>query len=157
MGAAAPSHSVRRPVQGSAAAIGAPEETRIVEIVFPNDTNSMGTLFGGRALSLMDRLAFVVASRFSRKPVVTACSEKVEFRTPVKTGNLVELVGRIARVGRTSMTVEIDMYAEDLLSGDRSLCTTGQFVLVAVGDDGHPVPISSDEALSGGVCGGGSA
>lgn len=144
-------------MQGSAAAIGAPEETRIVEIVFPTDTNSMGTLFGGRALSLMDRLAFVVASRFSRKPVVTACSEKVEFRTPVKTGNLVELVGRIARVGRTSITVEIDMYAEDLLSGDRSLCTTGQFVLVAVGDDGHPVPISPAEALSGGVCGGGSA
>ena len=144
-------------MQGSAAAIGAPEETRIVEIVFPTDTNSMGTLFGGRALSLMDRLAFVVASRFSRKPVVTACSEKVEFRTPVKTGNLVELVGRIARVGRTSITVEIDMYAEDLLSGDRSLCTTGQFVLVAVGDDGHPVPISPAAALSGGVCGGGSA
>lgn len=121
-------------------------ETRVIEIVFPMNTNSMGVLFGGHALSLMDRLAFIVASRFARKPVVTACSEKVEFRTPVKEGNLIELIGRIARVGRTSITVEIEMYAEDLLSGDRNLCTTGQFVLVAVGDDGHPVPVSSAEA-----------
>ena len=120
-------------------------ETRTVEIVFPTDTNSMGTLFGGRALSLMDRLAFIVASRFARKPVVTACSEKVEFRTAVKEGNLIELVGKIGHVGRTSLTVEIDMYAEDLLSGDRNLCTTGQFVLVAVGADGRPTPISSGD------------
>jgi acyl-CoA hydrolase len=120
-------------------------ETRTVEVVFPTDTNSMGTLFGGRALSLMDRLAFIVASRFARKPVVTVCSEKVEFRTAVKEGNLIELVGRIGHVGRTSLTVEIDMYAEDLLSGDRNLCTTGQFVLVAVGADGRPTPISSGD------------
>lgn len=122
------------------------EETRIVEIVFPTNTNSMGTLFGGHALSLMDRLAFIVASRYARKPVVTASSEKVEFRASVKVGNLIELVGRIGHVGRTSLTVEIDMYAEDLLSGDRNLCTTGQFVLVAVGADGRPTPLSSDGA-----------
>jgi acyl-CoA hydrolase len=123
--------------------MGAPEETRIVEIVFPTDANSVGTLFGGRALSLMDRLAFIVASRFARKPVVTACSEKVEFRTPVKVGNLVELVGKVARVGRTSITVDIEMYAEDLLSGRRSLCTTGRFILVAVGADGLPTPVAA--------------
>ena len=57
------------------------EETRIVEIVFPTNTNSYGTLFGGHALSLMDRLAFIVASRYARKTVVTASSEKIEFRT----------------------------------------------------------------------------
>ena len=126
-----------------------PEETRIVEIVFPTNTNSAGMLFGGHALSLMDRLAFIVASRFARKPVVTACSEKVEFRTPVKEGNLIELVGRICRVGRTSLTVEIDMFSEDLLSGERNLCTTGQFVLVAVGADGRPTPLSSDDPSDG--------
>jgi acyl-CoA hydrolase len=121
-------------------------ESRLLEIVFPTHTNSMGTLFGGHALSLMDRLAFIVASRYARQPVVTACSSKVEFRTPVKVGNLVELIGRVANVGRTSITVEIEMYAEDLLSGERNLCTTGQFVLVAVGDDGRPVPVSSGSA-----------
>lgn len=117
------------------------EETRIVEIVFPTNTNSYGTLFGGHALSLMDRLAFIVASRYARKTVVTASSEKIEFRTPVKEGDLIELVGRIVRVGNTSITVDIDMYSENLLTGERSLSTTGEFVMVAVGEDGRPTPV----------------
>ncbi len=117
------------------------EETRIVEIVFPTNTNSYGTLFGGHALSLMDRLAFIVASRYARKTVVTASSEKIEFRTPVKEGDLIELVGRIVSVGNTSITIDIDMYSENLLSGERSLSTTGEFVMVAVGEDGRPTPV----------------
>jgi acyl-CoA hydrolase len=119
------------------------EALRIVEIVFPTDTNSQGTLFGGHALSLMDRLAFIVASRYARKPVVTASSDKVEFLSPVKEGNLIELIGRVGRVGRTSMTIEIEMYAEDLLTGARHLCTTGRSVMVAVDDDGRPTPVAS--------------
>lgn len=115
---------------------------KLLEIVYPEDTNSQGTLFGGHALSLMDRLAFIVASRFTRMPVVTARSEKVEFRSPVKQGELVELTGTVVDVGRTSLRVEIEMYREDLLSGDRSLCTTGEFVMVAVDADGRPAPIS---------------
>ncbi len=113
----------------------------LMEIVYPEDTNSQGTLFGGHALSLMDRLAFIVASRFARRPVVTACSEKVEFRSPVRQGELVELIGRVAEVGRTSLRVRIEMFREDLLTGDRSVCTTGEFVMVAVDEDGRPTPI----------------
>ena len=119
------------------------EPLRIVEIVFPTDTNSQGSLFGGHALSLMDRLAFIVASRFARKPVVTVSTDKVEFLAPVKVGNLIELIGRIGRVGRTSVTVEIEMYAEDLLTGERHLCTTGRSVMVAVDADGRPTPVAS--------------
>lgn len=120
------------------------EPLRIVEIVFPTDTNSQGSLFGGHALSLMDRLAFIVASRFARKPVVTVSTDKVEFLAPVKVGNLIELIGRISRVGRTSITVEIEMYAEDLLTGERHLCTTGRTVMVAVDEHGRPTPVSSE-------------
>jgi acyl-CoA hydrolase len=122
------------------------EETRLVEIVFPNDTNAAGDLFGGRALWLMDRLAFIVSSRYARRNMVTAASEKVEFRSPVRTGDLVELVGRIARVGRTSVTVDIDMWSENLLTGERSLCTTGEFVMVAVDERGRPTPVRGDAA-----------
>ena len=114
---------------------------KLLEIVYPEDTNSQGTLFGGHALSLMDRLAFIVASRFTRMPVVTARSEKIEFRSPVKQGELVELTGTVVDVGRTSLRVEIEMHREDLLTGDRSLCTTGEFVMVAVDEDGRPKPI----------------
>ncbi|MEM7411183.1 MAG: acyl-CoA thioesterase [Myxococcota bacterium] len=117
---------------------------RLVEIVYPEDTNSQGTLFGGHALSLMDRLAFIVASRYTRLPVVTACSEKVEFRAPVKQGELIELEGTVVHTGRTSLRVRIDMFREDLLTADRSLCTTGEFVMVAVGEDGRPTAIESE-------------
>ncbi len=113
----------------------------LMEIVYPEDTNSQGTLFGGHALSLMDRLAFIVASRFTRLPVVTACSEKVEFRSPVKQGEMIELIGTVTEVGRTSLRVRIEMHREDLLSGDRSICTTGKFVMVAVNEEGRPTAI----------------
>ena len=113
----------------------------LMEIVYPEDTNSQGTLFGGHALSLMDRLAFIVASRFTRLPVVTACSEKVEFRSPVKQGEMVELIATVTEVGRTSLRVRIEMHREDLLSGDRSICTTGEFVMVAVNEEGRPTTI----------------
>ena len=114
----------------------------LLEIVYPGQTNSQGTLFGGHALSLMDRLAFILASRFTRRPVVTACSEKVEFLTPVKEGELIELNGSVVHVGRSSLRLRIEMYREDLPSGDRSLCTTGEFVMVAVDESGSPAPIA---------------
>jgi len=111
------------------------------EMVFPNQTNHYGTLFGGHALELMDKSAFITASRFTRKAMVTASSEKVDFKTPVKTGHLVELVGRIEKVGRTSVTVSVDMVGENLLTGDRQLCARGKFVLVAVDPDNRPITL----------------
>ncbi len=116
-------------------------ETRMCEMVFPNQTNHYGTLFGGHALELMDKSAFITASRFTRKAMVTASSEKVDFKTPVKTGHLVELVGRIEKVGRTSVTVSVDMVGENLLTGDRQLCARGKFVLVAVDPDNRPITL----------------
>jgi acyl-CoA hydrolase len=114
----------------------------LIEIVYPEDTNSQGTLFGGHALSLMDRLAFILASRFTRQAVVTACSEKVEFKSPVKQGELIELTGSVIHVGRTSLRLRIDMHRENLLTGDRTLCATGEFVMVTVDEAGRPTPIA---------------
>jgi acyl-CoA hydrolase len=121
-------------------------ETRIVEMVFPNQANHYGTLFGGDALRLMDTAAFVAASRFARKPVVTASSQRIDFNVPVRQGQLAEVVGRVSRAGRTSVTVEVELWAEDLLTGARELCTKGSFILVAVDEHGHPVPIQGPTA-----------
>jgi acyl-CoA hydrolase len=126
--------------------ISRPPETRIVEMVFPNQANHYGTLFGGDALRLMDMAAFVAASRHARKPVVTASSERIDFHVPVRQGQLAEVVGRVSRTGRTSMTVEVELWAEDLLTGTRELCTKGSFVLVAVDQDGRPIPIQDSAA-----------
>lgn len=115
---------------------GCATEARWFEIVFPGETNHYGTLFGGRALALMDKAAFVAASRFARRSVVTASSERVDFRAPVQQGQLVELWARVVATGRTSVTVEVD-----LISGARQLATRGKFVLVAVDSTGAPVSV----------------
>jgi uncharacterized protein (TIGR00369 family) len=121
-------------------------EARIVEMVFPNHTNSQEQLFGGYALSLMDKLAFIVSSRYARLPMVTAASEKVDFLSPVLEGDLVEFIGRVVRVGRTSVRVGIEMFSENLLSGERRLCTRGEFVMVAVDREGNSIPVPKPKA-----------
>jgi uncharacterized protein (TIGR00369 family) len=120
---------------------GAVTEARLLEMVFPEQTNHYGTLFGGQALALMDKAAFIAASRYCRRTVVTASSERVDFHVPVKQGQLVELAARIISAGKTSMTVEVEVIAEDLLSGDRQMATRGRFVMVALDAHGGPTPV----------------
>lgn len=118
-----------------------PREARIWEIVFPDHTNHLGTLFGGQALAWMDKAAFVAATRFARRTVVTARSEQVDFHVPVRQGQLVELVARVVEVGRSSMQVEVELHAEDALAGTRRLCTRGRFTMIALDGEGRPATV----------------
>lgn len=70
-----------------------------MEMVFPNQANHYGTLFGGCALRLMDRAAFLAASRHARRPVVTTSLERIDFHIPVRQGQLAEVVGRVSKTG----------------------------------------------------------
>lgn len=124
------------------------QETRFSEMVFPEQANHYGTLFGGTALALMGKAAFIAASRAARHPVVMAASERVDFHVPVKVGELVELVGRVTRTGRTSMSVEVDLFAETLDSGERRLAVHGRFAMVAVDAAGRPVPVAPRSAAA---------
>lgn len=116
-------------------------EARLLEMVFPDHTNHLGTLFGGQALAWMDKAAFIAASRYARRSVVTARSEQVDFQLPVRQGQLVETIARVVEVGRTSMQVEVELVAEDLLSGERELCTRGRFVMIALDARGRPTAV----------------
>lgn len=118
-------------------------EAVFIEIVFPQQTNHHGTLFGGEALALMDKAAFVAATRYARRTMVTRSSKEIEFRVPVKQGQLVELRARVVETGGTSVRVDVDMYREELLSGERMLATSGSFVFVALDEDGKPAPVPS--------------
>ena len=123
--------------------IARPTEARLLEIVFPDHTNHLGTLFGGQALAWMDKAAFIAASRYARKVVVTARSEQVDFHVPVRKGQMVELVATVVSVGRTSMKVDVAMYTEDLISGERELCTRGTFTMIALDSDLKPTPVDT--------------
>lgn len=109
-----------------------PIQARLLHMVFPDHTNHLGTLFGGQALAWMDMAAFIVASRYARSTVVTARSEQVDFNQPIHKGDLVEVIATITKVGRSSMHVDVEVVTENLLSGERKLCTRGRFVMVAL-------------------------
>src|SRR3546814_12214679 len=95
-----------------------PIEARLLEMVFPDHTNHLGTLFGGQALARMDKAAFIATSRYARRSVVTARSEQVDFRLPVRRGQVVETIASVVGVGRSQMRVAVDQVAEDRLGGE---------------------------------------
>lgn len=111
-----------------------PLVSRLIDIVFPGDTNHHGTLFGGAGFALMDRVAFIAATRHGRVPFVTASCERIDYSAPVILGQIVDLTAKVIRVGRTSMTVEVEVVAENMLGGERTLCTRGLFNMVALCD-----------------------
>ena len=116
------------------------EVTVVAEMVFPSQSNHYGTLFAGEVLALMSKAAFIAASRSARKTVVMASVERTAFLDPVHQGDLAEAFGRVVESGHASLTVETELYSENLLSGERRLCGTGRFIMVVVGPDGRPVP-----------------
>jgi len=119
---------------------------RMVELVLPEQTSHYGSLFGGHALATMAKAAFIVATRHSRAAVVLAGSPRVDFTSQIHKGEVLELVSRLVKTGRSSMAVEVELRAENLLSGERRRAGAGVFVMVAVGPDHRPIAITSARA-----------
>jgi acyl-CoA hydrolase len=115
-----------------------PGVARMLEIIFPGQTNSLGTAFGGHILSLMDKAAAFAAGRYCRGPVVTASMDKVDFHVPIKNGDALEIVAHVESVGRTSMRVRVNVYREARDTREHTLATTGFVTMVAIGTDGKP-------------------
>lgn len=129
---------MRREFPSSGEPAGGPAPSTLIDIVFPGDTNHHGTLFGGAGLALMDRVAFIAASRFGRAPFVTASCERVDFKKPARIGEIVEFTARPIWAGRRSLTIEVAMTAETIVGAERHLCTRGVFHMVAVAADDRP-------------------
>jgi acyl-CoA hydrolase len=122
-------------------------ETCFVEMIFLEQANHYGTLFGGTALSLMGKAAFVAATRHARCSVVMAASHGIEFEIPIKVGQLIEISAQIERCGRSSMTVVVKVVAETLVTGERQLAIRGHFQMVAVDERGRPIAIAGTEGF----------
>ncbi len=119
----------------------AASETRIFKAVFPNTVNHYDTLFGGTAMQLMDEVAFITATRFSRKRMVTVSSDKIDFTKPIPAGTIIELIGRVTKIGNTSLKVSVEIIIEEMYSFQRQTAITGTFSFVAIGADKLPVLI----------------
>lgn len=122
----------------------AKSETHIFKAVFPSTTNHYDTLFGGTALHLMDEVAFICATRFSRKKVVTISTGQIDFKKAIPAGTLIELVAKVDSVGRTSCKIHVDIFMEQMYSELRETVVSGSFSFVAVDENKKPTPILGD-------------
>lgn len=120
-----------------------PAETLAVatKIVLPNDTNTLGTLFGGKLLAWMDEIATVSAQRHSKRVCVTASINNVAFQNPIKLADIVTLEAKVSRAFTSSMEVYIDVFVEDLNTGQRRKCNEAIFTFVAVDQLGNPIHV----------------
>jgi len=126
-------------------------EAVISELMMPQHANIMGNVFGGVILSMVDKVAAVAAIRHARGPCVTVSVDKVDFREPIKVGELVTAFARVNYAGRTSMEVGVKVVAENVLTGERRHTNSCYLTYVALDDNGKPtavppvVPETEDE------------
>ncbi|HWV74385.1 MAG TPA: acyl-CoA thioesterase [Pseudosphingobacterium sp.] len=116
-------------------------ETRIFKAVFPNTTNHYDTLYGGTAMALMDEVAFITGTRFCRKRLVTVSSDRIDFTKPIPAGTIVELVGKVEHVGRTSLKIGVEIFVEQMYEEHRELAIKGTFTFVAIDQDKNPIKV----------------
>ncbi len=119
----------------------------MVQHVLPNDTNPLGNLLGGTMMHWMDICAGLAAARHANQTVVTAAVDHIDFRHPVRMGDMVTLTARLTKAGRTSMHVCVEVVAEQLKTGEKKIANRADFVFVAMSPEYHPaeVPLLEEE------------
>ena len=123
-------------------------KTTMSELVLPNDTNLLGNLLGGRLMHWIDIVGALVASRHSNKTVATVYMDNLDFRHPVRMGELVMLDAKLVWTGRTSMQVVVTVTAENLKTGCIIETNKANLTYVALDDNGKPTPIPKLKLLT---------
>ncbi len=110
-------------------------------LVLPNDTNTLGNLFGGRLLEWLDISCAVSASRHSKRTVATVAVNNVTFDRPIKLGEFVTIHAHVSRAFGTSMEIWADVFVEDRISEERVKANSAMYTFVAIDNAGRPVKI----------------
>jgi acyl-CoA hydrolase len=109
--------------------------------VFPVDVNNHHTLFGGKLMSYIDDIASIAAAKHSRRSVVTASTDSVDFLLPIMPIHAVSLEAFVTWTGTSSMEVFVKVVTEDLQTGERNIAATSFLTFVALDDNNKPVPV----------------
>jgi len=110
-------------------------------LMTPDMANFSGNVHGGTILKLLDQVAYACASRYARAYVVTLSVDQVMFRQPIHVGELVTFLATVNHTGSSSMEVGIKVVAENIRTQVVRHANSCFFTMVAVGDDGRPVPV----------------
>jgi acyl-CoA hydrolase len=113
----------------------------MIEIVFPNDANPHGNIFGGRVMQLMDIVGSISAMRHARNAVVTASMDSLDFKNPVFVGEILILKAAVNYVATTSMEVGVKVEAENPITGERRHTSSAYLTYVAIDASGKPTPV----------------
>ncbi|EKF58032.1 probabable acyl-CoA hydrolase [Agrobacterium albertimagni AOL15] len=116
-------------------------ELTLRTLAMPADANAAGDIFGGWVMAQMDLACGIRAAERARGRVVTAAVQEMAFAMPVKIGDTLCVYTEIARVGRTSMTLKVETWAQRYLTHVMEKVTEATFVMVALDADGKPTPV----------------
>jgi acyl-CoA hydrolase len=114
---------------------------QITTFVMPHMQNVRGDLFGGELMALVDQAAAVAAIRHAGGPAVTASIERVDFRERIPVGALVTCVATVDYVGNSSMDITVEVFAEQVSSGEKRHTHTAHVVFVALDKEGKPMRV----------------
>lgn len=120
-------------------------EVMLRTIAMPADTNPAGDIFGGWLLSQMDLAGASAAVRRAKGRVVTVGMNAISFYEPVEVGDEVSCYTCVQRIGRTSLTIEIEAWKRNQSSQERVKVTAGVFTYVKIDDNRRPVPVPPEE------------
>ena len=116
-------------------------EIVIRTIAMPADTNANGDIFGGWLMSQMDLGGAIMARNTARGRVVTVAVDGMSFVSPVAIGDIVTCYARVVAIGRTSMKIDVEAWAQNFKTGEQRRVTEGVFTYVAIDDAGKPTAI----------------
>lgn len=115
--------------------------TEMVQIVLPNDANPLGFMLGGTVMHLIDIAGAIAGHRHTRTRLVTAAVDGLQFLHPINVGDLIILKARVTCAFRTSLEVEVEVFSEETLTGERRLTSRAFLTFVAIGRDGRRLPV----------------
>ncbi len=115
--------------------------TEMVQVVLPNDANPLGFILGGTVMHLIDIAGAIACHRHTRSLLVTAAVDGLQFLNPIKVGDLIILQARVTATFRTSLEVQVEVFSEGTLSGERKLTSRAYLTFVAIDDKGGRVTI----------------
>ena len=120
-----------------------PSESEVImtEIVLPQHTNAIGTIFGGTVMSWIDVAGAICAGKHARATVVTASIDALHFIAPIRLGHFVELRASVNCTGRTSMEVGVRVDSENPTTGEKFHNVSAYLTCVALGADGKAIPV----------------